>query len=210
MVLIGSIYNCGRCNEWHVSAAGGVIIGEKGLILTNYHVVDPGSKEVAVGVQLWDGRMLDVLEVLAADEFNDIALLRVDAEDLKPLALAKGTKVGEEVFAISHPVEQYYTFTTGIISGKTTKIVDDRPLRQLSITADFAKGSSGCPVLNSRGEVVGLVRATNATYYDRKKGVPSNIQMVWKYLVPSVEIRQMLTPLKEPGKKAEKQSKTSK
>ena len=192
VVIIGHIYKCDHCNEWHTSIAGGAVLSRDGIILTNYHVMDADDRSRAVGVRTWDGRQLKVEAVLSADELNDIAVIKVDADDLVPAPLAKQTRVGESVFAISHPVEHFYTFTEGKISGKSIDKVKGDLRRQISITADFAKGSSGCPVFNQYGEIVGLVRATSATYYDQRKGMPSNVQMVWKYIVPAFEIKKVI------------------
>jgi S1-C subfamily serine protease len=191
VVAIGQIYKCGRCNEWHSSVAGGVVLTKDGIIATNFHVIEADEDTNAMGVRTWDGRLLKIRSVLAADEKNDLALIQVDADDLVPAPIADETRVGEAVYVISHPVEHFYTLTEGLVSGKSIEEYHGERRRQVTITADFAKGSSGCPVFNQYGEILGLVRATNATYYDKKKGVPSNIQMVWKYIVPGIELRAL-------------------
>jgi S1-C subfamily serine protease len=62
----------------------------------------------------------------------------------------------------------------------------------MAITADYAKGSSGGPVLNARGEVVGMVSSTNSIYYTREKGQNQNLQMVIKSCVPVGAISKLL------------------
>ena len=63
---------------------------------------------------------------------------------------------------------------------------------RMAITADYAKGSSGAPVLNSEGEVVGMVSATNSIYYTREKGQNQNLQMVVKLCIPVAAISKLL------------------
>ena len=62
----------------------------------------------------------------------------------------------------------------------------------MAITADYAKGSSGAPVLNSKGEVVGMVSATNSIYYNKERGQNQNLQMVIKSCIPVDAIRRLI------------------
>ena len=63
---------------------------------------------------------------------------------------------------------------------------------RMAITADYAKGSSGAPVLNSEGEVVGMVSATNSIYYTKVRGQNQNLQMVIKSCIPVEAIQKLL------------------
>ena len=65
------------------------------------------------------------------------------------------------------------------------------------ITADFAKGSSGSPILNNRGEIIGMVAATESIYYTETQEEQKNLQMVFKNCVPSHSIRNLLKPSEE-------------
>lgn len=189
VVMIGSVYKCGRCDHWHSKDATGFIIGRNGLIATNYHVLEKGDRDEGAGVRLFDGRVFAIEEVVASDRFSDLAVVRIQAEDLPALALAENVEIGEEILTISHPVGNFYTLSTGLVSNKVARRMRSGKLRrEFTITADFAKGSSGGPILNRKGEVVGMVRATVSTYYDKEDGVNNNLQMVWKYCIPSFEI----------------------
>jgi len=190
VVGLGNVYLCDRCDKLHPSLAGGVIIGEDGHILTNYHVLDVSSKAQALGVILRDGRVFPIDEVLASDKANDLALVKIDAEGLTAATVAEDVPVGADVFVISHPDRHYYIFTSGVVSGKNLGRTREGVVEQISITADYARGSSGAPAFNSRGEIVGLVRSTDTVLYDRKH--KSQVQMVWKYLVPFTSIKDLL------------------
>ena len=68
---------------------------------------------------------------------------------------------------------------------------NNRNVRRMSITADYAKGSSGAPVLNNNGEVIGVVSSTNSIYYNKVKGREENLQMVVKNCIPINALRRL-------------------
>jgi serine protease Do len=189
VVIVGRIYKCGKCDKWHSSMASGFVIGANGVIVTNYHVLDGEQKGRAIGVMLRDGRMLMVTEVLASSKREDLVVLKVNADDLTPLAIAPKVDVGTEIYCISHPVEQFFTITEGIVAGDFVR-KDGR--HEIAVTCDYAKGSSGAPILDATGAVVGIVRVTSGVYYEKKDGVPSKLQMVWKYCVPASALLGLL------------------
>lgn len=123
------------------------IVGPRTLV-TNAHVVADGNPVLAVGpVRI-------PLKVLETDDQNDLALLSVDADlTSKPLTLASGNiSPGEQVFAIGNPEGLEKTISQGIVSGLRTR--NNRDLIQ--ITSPISHGSSGGPILNAKGEVVGV------------------------------------------------------
>ena len=195
-VQIGRVFKCGKCDHWHESSAGGFVIHEDGYIATNFHVMQSAAEKEGegMGVRLPDGRVLPVKRIVASDKANDLAVIQVEAEDLIPLRIAEDIDIGDPVYVLSHPVGVFNTFTEGMVSNKVRRPSPPRGRRsvpELNITADFAKGSSGSPVLDKCGELVGMVRSTRSTYYDEKNGVDTNLQMVWKDAVPSFLIRDL-------------------
>lgn len=130
------------------TALGSAFLVGPHLLITNAHVVNSGTPVLAVGpVRI-------PLTVLRIDQRNDLAIMSV-ASDLvsKPLVLAVGTpSPGDQVFAIGNPEGLENTISQGIISGIRT--TDGRDL--LQITSPISHGSSGGPVLNMQGEVVGV------------------------------------------------------
>ena len=117
-------------------------------LITNAHVADAGSPVLAVGpVRI-------PLKVLRTDELNDLAILTVDVDlTSKPLPLAsESVTPGETVFAIGNPEGLERTISQGIVSG----VRERENRRLLQITTPISHGSSGGPILNSKGEVVGV------------------------------------------------------
>lgn len=165
--LISSVYLCGKCDKWHLGGtASAWALTTDGLMVTNHHVFAK-AKGGAMGVCGMDGKTHRIIEILAADETNDIAIFRVDAKDLKPLPIGPTAEVGDGVEVISHPERRFFTHTFGKVSRyyQTPSIGDKPPRTFMSITADYAKGSSGGPVIDVEGRVIGMVSSTRSIYY---------------------------------------------
>jgi S1-C subfamily serine protease len=193
--LIGSVYKCDNCERWH---PGGVAtawaLSRDGLMVTNHHVFEK-AKGGAMGICDRKGKTFPVVELLAANEEADVVLFRVKGDDFQPLALGKPAKVGSRVHVLSHPNRRYFMHTFGDVSRYHRKPGrDGRPDSVwMSITADYAKGSSGGPVMNRKGQVVGMVSSTQSIYYQSNNGQPKGpLQMVVKNCVPVSAIRALL------------------
>lgn len=160
VVIVGKFYHCRskNCTKLHFGATSGVIIREDGVVLTNYHVVETDQpKMLGLAIMTYAGEVFLVDEVLAADELNDIAILKLrDASNLAAVPIFRDEPVGRPVTVISHPSGQFYTLTQGYVSRYCEK--DARSI--MNVTADYAKGSSGGPIFNDRGDLVGLVSST--------------------------------------------------
>jgi serine protease Do len=136
----------------------GFIIDEQGLILTNAHVIE-GADQVLVTLK--DGREL-AGEVLGADSLTDLAVIRVDAVDLPTVTLGDSEQLrpGEWAIAIGNPLGLDNTVTAGIISatGRTSAQirVPDKRVNFIQTDAAINPGNSGGPLLNERGEVIGV------------------------------------------------------
>jgi len=192
VAIVGKRYLCGKCDDWHLSTATGFFVSEDGVLVTNRHVVDglPGTTFAAMTT---DGEVHPVVEVLAAHADADVALLRVEGEGLPALPLRSGVRPGETVHVLSHPDSAFWYFSTGNVARRTIRKERRRePIEMLEITADYARGSSGGPVVDATGAVVGVVQATNSVYYDERGDAQENLQMVFKYVVPAEAVLELL------------------
>jgi S1-C subfamily serine protease len=153
----------------------GVIYDERGLILTNYHVVGSTLRSASrtrietdtdsITVQFANGRELPA-RVVAADADEDIAVLRLspaDSAEVFPAAeigVSSNLRVGEEVFAVGSPVGLQHTVSSGIVSAiDRTDILPKRQLPLVQLDASINVGNSGGPLFNRAGELVGITVA---------------------------------------------------
>ena len=193
---LSKVYKCGRCTRWHDRSAGAFAITADGAIVTNHHVVEGVQPdERALVATAANGKVYVVKEILAADELNDIAILQLElptGEKLTPAKIAERAIPGEDVYAISHPVSRFYTLTKGVVSRNAMMHTPKGSAKRLYITAEFAKGSSGSPIFNSRGEVVGIVSSTQSIYYTETQEQQKNLQMVFRNCVPASSVHLLL------------------
>ena len=144
-------------------AGTGIIVSKDGYILTNKHVVNDVDM---VGVVLADGTKYDNVKVLGVDPLNDVAFLKVpDVNDLTAAELGDSTsvRVGQKVIAIGNSLGQYEnTVTSGIISGTNRQVSAQSGASVETLTdliqtdAAINPGNSGGPLLNLRGQVIGI------------------------------------------------------
>jgi serine protease Do len=191
--VIAHAFNCGKCDNWHL---GGVAtawcLGSDGIMVTNYHVLDNAAGE-AWAICSRDGKVFPVVEILAASKKEDLAIFRVEGSDFKGLPLGKPAEVGSEVRVLSHPNRKLFMQTIGEVSRYFNQRIKGGSAVRMAITADYAKGSSGGPVFNKDGEVVGVVASTNSIYYGKDDdGDATNLQMVIKNTIPVSALRKML------------------
>src|SRR5215467_9302345 len=136
------------------SLGSGVIVTNEGHIITNTHVVDQVDQ---IEVQLSDGR-IKTARLIGADSQLDLAVLKIDDPGVKPLVLADSDTVqpGDSVLAIGNPFGLQETVTDGIISWKGEPNSTDLRGDLLQTNAAINPGNSGGPLINVRGEVVGI------------------------------------------------------
>lgn len=159
-LLIGTLYDCGRCNNLHANISGGVVITADGLAVTNYHVLARTEGKVKGLIAMnYRGECFAIAEVLAASKTNDVAVVRLATDrELDPIPLAeRSPKSMTPVLVLSHPHNEFFVLTTGIASRLAKGTMTGDGTTWLEITAEFSGGSSGSGVFNDRGELVGLV-----------------------------------------------------
>lgn len=133
----------------------GFLVSNDGYILTNNHMIENGSK---IKVQLPDGNELEAKKI-GADSATDIALIKVEGNNLPYLTLADSSKVeiGEWVMAIGNPLGLRASVTSGVISAKGRSDLDITLVEEFFQTdATINQGNSGGPLINLNGEVVGM------------------------------------------------------
>jgi serine protease Do len=148
----------------------GFVLREDGWIVTNLHVV-AGHEDVMV--LLANGKRLPVIEVMNASPQHDLVILRVEAAKLPVLTLGDSDDVrpGDPIVAIGHPLGLEDTISNGLVSA-IRKVQDD--LVVLQISAPIAPGSSGGPLFNERGEVIGVATAILRGGQNINLGLPAN------------------------------------
>ena len=174
-----------------ISTGSGFIISEDGYLLTNNHVVADADE---ITVSLGDRREYQA-EVIGADERSDVALLKIDAEDLPTLDIGKSKdlRVGEWVVAIGSPFQLRFSVTSGIVSAKGRSIPNGSDSTYVPfIQTDVAinPGNSGGPLFNLDGEVVGI----NSQIYTRSGGY-----MGVSFAIPIDYAMDVADQLKEKG-----------
>ncbi len=141
------------------ASGSGFIISEDGYVVTNHHVISGAS---SVKIALYDGTSYDA-EVVGSDASNDVALLKVDAAGLKPVAIGSSDSVavGDRVAAIGNPLGQLtFTMTVGYVSALDRAInTDGTPINMLQTDAAINSGNSGGPLFDMNGNVVGITTA---------------------------------------------------
>ena len=143
-------------------AGSGVIVREDGYIVTNYHVIQSANK---VQVTLHNGETYPAT-IIGGDSDNDIAIIKINANDLKVAEIGDSSKVkvGDTAVAIGNPLGQLGgTATTGIISAlDRTLTIEGRTMTLMQTDAAINGGNSGGGLFNSKGELIGIVDAKSS------------------------------------------------
>jgi serine protease Do len=155
-------------------AGSGFIIDPDGYILTNNHVVEKAER---LTVKLADGRTLRA-RVVGLDPDTDIALIKVDAGPKLPTAVLGNSntlRVGDWVCAIGNPLGYEHTLTVGVVSFLGRKLFDKSLDNYIQTDAAINFGNSGGPLINSRGEVIGINAAISSRASNIGFAVPVNV-----------------------------------
>lgn len=155
----------------------GFILNKDGLILTNYHVIEGAERRNgSVEVTLSD-KSKHKAQVVTTDRGHDLALLKIDAPNLVPATLAEsstGLMVGQKVYAIGNPFGLSGTMTRGIISAirSVRSPENGNPIEDaIQTDASVNPGNSGGPLLNSRGEVIGITTMIASNGAEQSSGI---------------------------------------
>lgn len=158
VVFVTANYRMGQSN-----GSGFVIDSENGYILTNYHVVEE-SEDIAVTLRNGDSY---TATFIGGDEINDVAVLKVEAKDLKHVTIANSDdlKVGEDVLIIGNPLgDLTFTLTKGIVSAVNRTInTGEHNITTFQTDTAINSGNSGGPAFDATGAVIGIASAKYAS-----------------------------------------------
>lgn len=175
-------------NEEYASLGSGFIISTDGYVITNNHVIKDADEVI---VRMNDRREF-VAEVIGTDERSDLAVLKIEAEDLPTVTLgtSKNLEVGEWVLAIGSPFGFDYSVTSGIISAMGRSLPNENYVPFIQTDAAINPGNSGGPLFNLDGEVIGV----NSQIYSRTGGF-----MGLSFAVPIDVVQSVYKQLREKG-----------
>ena len=171
------------------SLGSGFIVSDDGYVVSNYHVIREAEEIV---VRLSDRREYRA-EMIGADERSDIALLKINAENLPSVRLGKSRdlRVGEWVLAIGSPFGFEHSVTAGIVSAKGRSLPTENYVPFIQTDVAINPGNSGGPLFNLDGEVVGV----NSQIYSRTGGF-----MGLSFAIPVDVVVNVVEQLKNQGK----------
>lgn len=176
------------------SAGSGFILTSDGYVVTNHHVVD-GATTIHVVDE--SGSSMDAT-LVGSDDVNDIAVLKVAAENLQPVTIGSSSalKVGDRVVAIGNALgELSFSLTVGYISGIDRDVnTDGFSVSMIQTDASINSGNSGGPLFNAKGEVVGITSAK----YSGTTSSGASIEGIG-FAIPMDDVIGMLEDLKDYG-----------
>ena len=176
------------------ASGSGFIISDDGYILTNFHVIENSN---SITVAMYDGTEYEA-ELIGYDESNDIAVLKIEAEDLAPVILGDTDKlnVGDPVVAIGNPLgELTFSLTAGTVSamGRTVTMSNGITMKLIQTDCAINSGNSGGALFNMYGEVIGI---TNAKYSSSSSG--ASIDNIG-FAIPLNDVRSIVESIIENG-----------
>ncbi len=188
VVTISCYENKVTDNIYDIKSSGsGTVISADGYIITNAHVLG-NSKQFAVNVTMNNGEKYQA-KIIGYDTWTDLAVIKIEAKDLKPAVFGDSEKVevGDNVIAIGSPGGAKYqnSLTQGVISAVDREISVNKVVRYIQSDAAINPGSSGGPLCNLYGQVIGITTAkTVADHYESMS-----------FSIPSALVKNIVTDL---------------
>ena len=174
-----------------VSQGTGTIISADGYIITNAHVID-NSKFYAINIVMNSGDMYQA-KIIGYDTWTDLAVLKIDAKDLKPVSFGDSEliEIGDDVIAIGSPGGTKFqnSLTKGIVSAVDRELSINKYVRYIQSDAAISPGNSGGPLCNIYGQVIGITTA---------KTVATNFENM-SFSIPSATVQEIVGDLMRYG-----------
>lgn len=163
---IGSVVSITASSQSGKSSGTGIVLSADGYLITNHHVIENAQ---VIAVQTSDDRQFQA-SIIGSDEASDLAVLKVEADDLQPAEFGDSDKlaVGDRVVAIGDPLGAQLrgTMTSGIVSAINRDLeVNDRTMTLIQTDAALNNGNSGGPLINCYGQVIGINAMKLRSYY---------------------------------------------
>ncbi len=170
------------------SLGTGFLIREDGLIVTNNHVI-AGADEIDIQLNEKSDKLYKA-KIIGSDDRTDIALIKIDGKSFPTLSLgvSSESQVGEWVAAFGNPYGQGHTMTKGVISAKERDLSEINRFPLIQTDAPINPGNSGGPLVNSKGQVIGV----NAAIDPRAQGIG--------FAIPIDEVKKLLPELEKLGR----------
>ncbi len=218
VVVIGRLRRTSGANLNFEMMGTGFLLSGEGHCLTNYHVMQhlfqaPLPEEEVVYLVITEDRKAYMInEVFTYSRNNDLVVFSVDgkARHFDPIPLGKPSRIGSPVYCISHPAGELYYYSKGMVNRNVVKdsltlqagsvgvpynSAGNTPIR-MEISADFGAGSSGGPIMDQYGNLVGMVCTTSTISITvaQAGGQTTNPQMVIRSAIPLKAITELVRP----------------
>jgi len=201
VLMVGSFYDCGKCDKMHTAInATAAILTEEGICITNHHVfkstglgaiADTSVLKKHMYISDIDGNIFPIQEILTFSETGDVAIFKIDPKGIKlrPIPFGEDAMVASTVHAISHPKgKELYYYSKGTVA-RITSEADDPLMDRMYVSCEYAVGSSGGPILDNKGNLVGIVSTTRPLYTSARE--PMHLQMILRGIVPVKTIKAL-------------------
>jgi serine protease Do len=206
VLVIGRLRK-GTGTNIHFEVMGtGFVVSKEGHCVTNYHVVQQRTADELVYFAITaDKHCYIIKELLSYSRNNDLAVLRIDGkgQSFEPIPFGKPAVPGAAVYCISHPAGELYYYSKGMVArnvmrdsatlGTPYSAAGKTPIR-MEVSAEYGVGSSGGPVMDQYGNLVGIVATTNTIFLNEMQpgGVKTHPQMVIRSTIPVKALTDLL------------------
>lgn len=200
VLTVNKYYRTMREQEGVTGWATAIVLSEDGVCVSNYHVfwelLDPAAKlnpqDSVMFVATEEGRVYPITEILSFNKAADMTFFKIDTRGdvLTPIPLGNDLPAGTGVHLLSHPEGYPYAYTNGVVMRTTTFDAKDPFARRMELTVDYAKGSSGGPIMDDCGNMVAMVSSIRAIFYSNQP--PYSQQMNVKLTIPVSSFRRLI------------------
>lgn len=184
--------------------ATAIVLSADGVCATNNHVfrnlidqsytLNPNDSLLFVSTA--SGKLYPIKSILTYNTVGDLALFRIDIgnDKLRPFPIGEDLEAGATVHTLTHPEDYMFFYSKGVVSRTIATDSKDPFSNRTEISADYAKGSSGGPIIDDNGNLIAMVSATKSIYYMERP--QTNLQMVVKQTIPISSILRVIKTIK--------------